>query len=108
MSETDSAPTWRKIDEHNKRLTELEIESRIAADRIASAEKAMERFAKESADNRATILASINSLQASVNTLAREQHMRMGASAATKWAVPIVLTMLTLLTAWDILGPSSL
>lgn len=101
----DAGPVWPKIDEHSKRLTELEIESRLAANKIASAERAMERFAKESADNRATILASINSLQSSVNTLAREQHMRMGASAATKWAVPIVLTMLTLLTAWDILGP---
>lgn len=93
-----------RLDQHGQRLSAVESEQAVMKHRMQIAEQNMEKYVKESAEARATILASISTVQQAVSGLAAEEHKRIGARDATRWLVPTTLTILSLLTAWDVLG----
>lgn len=95
---------FNRLDEHGQRLSAVESEQAVMKHRMHIAEQNMEKYVKESAEARATILASISTVQQSVSGLAAEEHKRIGARDATRWLVPTTLTVLSLLTAWDVFG----
>lgn len=94
---------FNRLDEHGQRLNAVEAEQAVMKHRVLVAEQNMERYVKESAESRAAIMTSISSVSQSVHSLAAEENKRTGARDATRWIIPTTLTILSLLTALDVI-----
>jgi hypothetical protein len=104
MSDEHLRPLWDKVDSHEKALSSLAIEQAVHKQVLNMHSNQIDHITRDNAARHAELKTLISQYSERVDTVLETHNKREGAEGITRWLVPVLLTLVGVLIAFQNLG----